>query len=130
MDHFLPQPFNRSRLRAGLHVNHVEREVLSRIKVLRSAPRVLKRLRALNPDAASDIPDFATRAMDAHREIVTALADERSWSGAFFDIDRVVNSLTHIAANRRWHGTAACTRLAVRLRIQRDYLQQLDRLMG
>lgn len=130
MENFLPQPFNRSRLRAGLHVTRAEREVLNRIKVLRRAPRVLKTLRALNPDHVSDIPDFAAHAMDAHREIVTALAEERSWSSAFYDIDRAINGLNGLALNRELHGTAACARLAVRLRIQRDYLQQLDCLMG
>lgn len=130
MDNFVPQPFNRSRLRAGLHINRVEREVLGRIKVLRTAPGLLKRLQAQNPDAESDIPDFAAWAMDAHREIVTALAEERSWSSALFDIDRAVNSLNHIAAHRSWQGTAACARLAVRLRLQREYLRQLDHLMG
>ncbi|MGD1933699.1 MAG: hypothetical protein ACFB0Z_04180, partial [Candidatus Phaeomarinobacter sp.] len=86
--------------------------------------------RAQNRDAASDIPDFATRAMEAHTEIVTALAEERSWSRALLDIDRAVNSLNHIAAHDSWQGTAACARLAVRLRIQRVYLQQLDCLLG
>ena len=130
MEDFLPQPFNRSRLKAGLHVTRVEREVLGRIKVLRNAPRLLVKLRAQNPDVASDIPDFAVRAMDAHTEIVTALAEERSWSRALFDIDRAVNSLNNIAAHDSWQGTAACTRLAVRLRMQRDHLQQLDCLLG
>ncbi len=126
---FLPQPFNRSRLKAGLHVTRIEREVLGRIKVLRAAPGLLKRLQAQNPGAASDIPDFAARAMAAHKEIVTALAEERSWSRALFDIDRTVNSLNHIAAHPGWQGTAACIRLAVRLRVQRDCLYRLDCLM-
>lgn len=128
MEQVSPQPFNRSRLKAGLHINRVERDVLNRIKVLRCAPRVLAKLRAANPDAVSDIPDFAARAMDAHREILTALAEERSWSGAIFDLDHAINNLNHIAAHRRWCGTAACARLAVRLRIQRDHLRQIDRL--
>ncbi len=130
MEDFLPQPFNRSRLRAGLHINRVEREVLGRIKVLRTAPRLLKRLRALNPGATPDIPDFAAAAMGAHREIATALAEERSWNRALYDIDRAVNSLNRLASHRNPHGKAACARLAVRLRIQQDHLQQLDRLLG
>lgn len=130
MDDFLPQPFNRSRLRAGLHVTHIEREVLGRIKVLRHAPRVLRKLRADNPDAASDIPDFAAHAMAAHKEIMTALAEERSWAHALFDIDRAINSLNHLTPHRHLHGMAACARLTVRLRMQRDHLQRLDCLMA
>lgn len=128
MEQVSPQPFSRSRLKAGLHINRAERDVLDRIKVLRNAPGLLKRLHAQNPDAAADIPDFAGRAMAAHKEIVTALAEERSWGSAFFDIDRAINSLNHIAENRELRGSAACARLAVRLRIQRDHLRQIDRL--
>jgi len=78
MDDFLPQPFNRSRLRAGLDLNRVERDVLNRLKVLRCALRVRKKLRTQNPDAAGDIPNFAARAMEAQTEIVIALTEGRS----------------------------------------------------
>jgi len=130
MEQVSPQPFNRSRLRAGLHLNLTEREVLNRVKVLRRTPRLLNRLRMLNPDALEAIPDFASHAMDAYREIVTALAEERSWRSAFYDLDRAINSLTRLASDRHLLGTAACARLAVRLRIQKGYLQQLDCLTG
>lgn len=126
METFLPQPFNRSRLKAGLHLNLTEREVLNRIKVLRRAPRLLSRLRTQNPDAVEAIPDFASHAMDAYREIVTALAEERSWDRAIYSIDRAVIGLNHVAAHKELRGTGACVRLAVRLRMQRDLLQRLD----
>ncbi|MEO0961304.1 MAG: hypothetical protein AAFY01_02665 [Pseudomonadota bacterium] len=126
MEQVSPQPFNRSRLRAGLHVNRAEREVLSRIKVLRTAPRLRSRLRALNPNAKEAIPDFAGHAIDAYREILTALAEERSWDRAMYSIDRAVIGLNHLADRKDLRGTGACARLAVRLRMQRGPLQRSD----
>ncbi|GAA6157805.1 hypothetical protein NBRC116588_32780 [Pyruvatibacter sp. HU-CL02332] len=126
MEQVTPQPFNRSRLKTGLHLNSTEREVLQRIKVLRTAPRLLRRLHALNPNAEEAIPDFAGHAMDAYREILTALAEERSWDCAIYSIDRAVIGLNHLADRKDLRGTGACARLAVRLRKQRGPLQRLD----
>lgn len=124
MENNAPQPFNMTRLRAGQHLSRFEQDVLNRIEVLRRAPSVLKRLRHQNPDAT--IPDFAAHALKAHKEIVTGLAEERSWHLGPHYIDLAVKQLNSILAQPGLRGTAACVRLCAQLRVQSMKLTALN----